>query len=124
MDFVAGAGAIELFEGDIRRDYVHSDDVARALLRAWESRPAPGVYNLGSGVAIGHREIADGVVAVARAAGLPLADPPIRTIPMPDTLRPRFQYYTRAEGVPPWIAELVADPMGKMVRYWTERVTR
>jgi ADP-L-glycero-D-manno-heptose 6-epimerase len=124
LDFVTAHGAIELFEGDIRRDYVHADDVARVLLRAWQARPAPGVYNLGSGVAVAHREIADGVVAAARAAGRALAEPPVRTIPMPDGLRERFQFYTRAEGVPPWIAELVADPMAKMTRYWTERLAR
>lgn len=124
FQFLRDRGEIELFEGDIRRDYVHADDVARILLRAWASGQASGVYNLGSGVATSHREIADQVVTVAREAGLPLAPEPIRTVPMPESLRDRFQFYTRAEGVLPWVAELTADPLEKMVRYWTELAKR
>lgn len=120
FQFLRDRGLIELFEGDIRRDYVHADDVARILLRAWESAQPSGIYNLGSGAAISHREIAEAVVGVARRAGLPLDPDPIRTVPMPDGLRDRFQFYTKAEGVPPWVAELTAHPLEKMVGYWTE----
>lgn len=120
FQFLREHGHIELFEGDIRRDYVHADDVARILLRAWESGQASGVYNLGSGVAISHRDIAETVVKVARDAGLRLDSDPVRTVPMPDRLQNRFQFYTRAEGVLPWIAELTARPLDKMVSYWTE----
>jgi ADP-L-glycero-D-manno-heptose 6-epimerase len=124
FQFLRDHGAIELFEGDIRRDYVHVDDVARVLLHAWQSGQSSGVYNLGSGTAISHREIAEAVVAVAREAGLPLAAEPIRTVPMPETLRERFQFYTRAEGLLPWVAEMTQDPVGKMVRYWRDRAHR
>lgn len=122
--FLRERGLIDLFEGDIRRDYVHADDVARVLIQAWESGQASGVYNLGSGVAISHREIAETVVRVARDAGLPLDAEPIRTVPMPDDLRRKFQFYTRAEGVLPWVAEITAQPLDAMVRYWTELTTR
>ena len=50
FQFLRDQGHIDLFEGDILRDYVHSDDVARVLLSAWQSGPPSGVYNLGSGV--------------------------------------------------------------------------
>jgi hypothetical protein len=40
---------------------------------------------------------------------------------MPGTLRERFQFHTRAEGVLPWVAELTAVPLEKMVAYWTDR---
>jgi ADP-L-glycero-D-manno-heptose 6-epimerase len=122
FQFLRDLGHIELFEGDIRRDYVHADDVARILLRAWESGQASGVYNLGSGVAVSHREIAERLVTVAREAGLRLEADPIRTVPMPESLRNRFQFHTRAEGVLPWVAELTARPLEKMVAYWTELV--
>jgi len=121
FQFLREHGVIELFEGDIRRDYVHVDDVARALVHAWQSGPESGVYNLGSGVALSHREIAEAAVKVARTAGVRVAAEPIQTVPMPEALRDRFQYYTRADGIPPWVAELTGDPLTKMIDYWTER---
>jgi len=122
FQFLQERGLIDIFEGDIRRDYVHADDVARVLIQAWESGPASGVYNLGSGVAISHREIADAAVLTARELGVPLHADPVRTIPMPDELGGKFQFHTRAEGVLPWIAERTARPLEKMVGYWTELV--
>jgi ADP-L-glycero-D-manno-heptose 6-epimerase len=122
FQFLKDRGAIELFEDDIRRDYVYVDDVAQILLRAWQSGHPSGLYNLGSGVAISHREIAEAVVRVTREAGLHLERNPIRTIPMPDGLPERFQFYTRAEGVLPWVAEVTTHPLEKMVTYWTELV--
>jgi ADP-L-glycero-D-manno-heptose 6-epimerase len=120
FDFVRDQGRIEVFEGDIRRDYVYVDDVARILIEAWRSQQASGVYNLGSGVAVSHREIADKVVATGRDAGLRLDATPIRTIPIPAALSGKFQFYTRAEGVIPWVAEITARPLEKMARYWTD----
>jgi len=120
FSFLEERGHIELFDGDIRRDYVHVDDVARILLNAWESEQPSGVHNLGSGVAISHRQIADKAIDVARNAGMRLDQEPIRVVPMPDRLRGRFQFYTRAEGVLPWVAAITRNPMDKMVSYWTE----
>ena len=120
FQFLRDTGRIELFDGDIRRDYVHADDVAKILLDAWQSGRPSGIYNLGSGVAISHREIAERAVSVARDVGMPIEAEPIRTIPMPDILRGKFQFYTKAEGVVPWIADVTADPLDKMVRYWTD----
>src|SRR4030095_12544408 len=119
FQFLRDQGRIELFEGDIRRDYVHADDVAGILLQAWKSGQPSGVYNLGSGEAISHREIAEKVVGVVRDAGLRLESEPIRVVPMPDRLRAKFQFYTKAEGVLPWVAAMTVRPVEKMVRYWT-----
>src|SRR5215467_10373497 len=120
FQFLEDQGYIELFDGDIRRDYVHVDDVARVLLRAWQSGQPSGVYNLGSGVAVSHRDIAEKAVSAAREAHMPLETEPIRVVPMPDGLREKFQFYTQAEGVLPWVAAITARPVDKMVRYWTE----
>jgi len=120
FQFLRDEGRIDLFDADIRRDYVHADDVARVLLHAWQSGQASGVYNLGSGTAISHREIAEAVVSVARASGLKLAAEPIQTVPMPDTLRGKFQFYTKAEGLLPWVAAITATPLEKMNCYWKE----
>jgi ADP-L-glycero-D-manno-heptose 6-epimerase len=119
FEFLRERRLIELYEGEIRRDYVHVDDVARVLIHAWEADQPSGVYNLGSGVAISHREIAEAVVGVTRAAGWPLDRDPIRTISMPPAIKSRFQFYTRAEDVAPWVAALTARPLEKMVAYWT-----
>ena len=124
FQFLRDQGRIDLFEGDIQRDYVHVDDVAQILLQAWKSGQASGVYNLGSGVAISHREIAEKVLTVARDAGLRVEPDAIRRLPMPDGLRNRFQFYTKAGGVLAWVAELTAQPMEKMVGYWTDLVNR
>jgi len=120
--FLRDPGRIDLFEDDIRRDYVFVDDVARVLLHAWQSDQPSGVYNLGSGSAITHREIAETVVRVVEDAGLPMDRQPIRPVPMPSALRNRFQFYTRAEGVLPWVSDITSEPLEKMVRYWTARV--
>jgi len=120
FQFLQDQGRIDLFDADIRRDYVHADDVARVLLQAWQSGQLSGVYNLGSGTAISHREIADAVVAVARESGLQLAAEPIRTVSMPEALRGKFQFYTKAEGLLPWVAAITANPVEKMNCYWKE----
>jgi ADP-L-glycero-D-manno-heptose 6-epimerase len=120
FQFLRDQGRIELFEGDIRRDYVQADDVAHVLLQAWQTGQPSGVYNLGSGFAISHREIAETVVSVAQAARIRIESEPIRVVPMPDTLREKFQFYTKAEGLLPWVAAITAHPLDKMVRYWTD----
>jgi ADP-L-glycero-D-manno-heptose 6-epimerase len=119
FQFLKEQGAIDLFEDDIRRDYVHVDDVAHVLTRAWDSGQASGVYNLGSGVPISHREIADAAVHTARKAGMPLKPEPIRVVSMPDDLRRKFQFHTRAEGLLPWVEKLTAGSLDKMYGYWT-----
>src|SRR5205085_11154818 len=93
FQFLRERGVIDLFEGDIRRDYVHGDDVARVMVQAWESGHASGVYNLGSGLAISHREIAEAAVGVAQDLGVRIDAAPIRLTPMPDDLRRKFQFY-------------------------------
>ena len=124
FQFLRQQGHIDLFEGDIRRDYVLADDVAEILIHAWQLGQAPGVYNLGSGVAVSHREIAEQVVTVARRHGVKLEADPIRTVPMPPGLAERFQFHTRSEGLLPWVADITADPMQKMVKYWTDLLTQ
>jgi ADP-L-glycero-D-manno-heptose 6-epimerase len=123
FQFLASQGHIDVFDGDIRRDYILADDVASILLRAWQSDQPSGVYNLGSGIAISHREIAEQVVTVAQRHGVKVGADPIRTVPMPVELQQRFQFYTRSEGLLPWVAETTADPMNKMIAYWTGLLT-
>jgi len=117
-------GYIDVFEGDIRRDYVDVDDIVRVMIQAWKTGQRAGIYNLGSGVAVSHREVAEAAVRVARDAGIVLDSEPIRMVPMPDELRPRFQFHTRADGVLPWVSDIIGKPLDKMMNYWTQLVDR
>ena len=40
-------------------------------------------------------------------------------VPMPEDLRRKFQFHTRAEGVLPWVEKLTAGSLDKMHGYWT-----
>lgn len=50
-------------EGGRRQDYVHIEDVVDAVARCIAHRPA-GVFNLGSGVSISNRELAERCIAL------------------------------------------------------------
>ena len=77
-------------DGGQMRDFVWVDDcVAAALWLADGSRPN-GLYNVGSGKA---RSFADLAHALAVAAGVP---PRVEFIPMPEAIRPNYQYFTEA----------------------------
>ncbi len=78
-------------DGGQRRDFIHVDD-ACALVRYFADGTAPsGLYNAGTGTA---RSFADLVTAAYRAvAQVPALD----YVPMPETLRSRYQYFTQAD---------------------------
>jgi nucleoside-diphosphate-sugar epimerase len=58
-------------DGSQQRDYVHIDDVVQALLMAGESDTADGqIFNVGSGLGISFRQMAEVIVASAAAGGL------------------------------------------------------
>ena len=111
FQFLRDQGHIDLFEDDIRRDYVH---VRRRGARPCFAHGNPGSRQASttSGAAwlISHREIAESVVSVAREADAarPRADP--MRCRCRRALRARFQFYTRPTGVLPWVAELTAAP--------------
>jgi UDP-glucose 4-epimerase len=56
---------MRIFGGEELRDYLHVDDAAVAVVRAWECRLS-GTYNVGSGIGVSVR---DAAAAVLRAAG-------------------------------------------------------
>ena len=77
-------------DGGQKRDFVYVRDVADVVAWLLASREVNGVFNLGSGKA---RTFEDLARAVFAAAGKP---PQIDYIPMPATLRDRYQYFTEA----------------------------
>lgn len=58
---------IRIFGGEELRDYLHVDDAARAVIRAWECGLS-GTYNVGSGTGITVRDAAAAVLRVAGAS--------------------------------------------------------
>ncbi len=78
-------------DGGQLRDFVYVRDVVDVV--EWlASRPdVSGVFNLGSGRARSFKELAEAVFAAAGAA------PQIDYVPMPLSLRDRYQYFTEAK---------------------------
>ena len=66
------------------------DDVVDVVLWCLDRGPAAGLFNVGTGQATSFRELIEALYA---AAGTP---PAIRYVPMPEALRPVYQYFTEA----------------------------
>jgi len=121
---VRAGEAVELFkshrdgieDGGQLRDFVYVRDVAEVVAWLQEAGHVNGIFNLGSGQA---RSFADMARAVFAAGGKP---PRIDYIPMPDSLREKYQYFTEARmdrlvaaGYPHGFTELetgIADYVG------------
>lgn len=96
---VRGTGAIRLFrsyrpeyaDGEQMRDFLYVKDAVAMTLHLAERDTQGGLFNIGSGEAHSWRELAE---ALFEALELP---PRIEFIDMPDELRSRYQYYTRAD---------------------------
>ncbi len=92
-------GSVELFashrndyqNGEQMRDFIYIKDCTAVMSWLLENPAVNGVFNIGTGEA---RSFNDLVNATFHALGL---DPVIRYIPMPETLRDKYQYFTRAE---------------------------
>lgn len=97
---IAETGRVRLFksyrpdyaDGEQRRDFLYVKDAVEMTLHFAEGgASASGLYNLGSGEAHTWLELAR---AVFSALG---REPNIEFIEMPEPLRARYQYYTRAD---------------------------
>ncbi|HVN41671.1 MAG TPA: ADP-glyceromanno-heptose 6-epimerase [Steroidobacteraceae bacterium] len=95
---VAAGEALTLFtshhpdypDGGQMRDFVFVEDCVEVILWLLARPGLSGLYNLGSGEA---RSFADLGRAIAAAAGVPSR---IEFVPMPEAIRPNYQYYTCA----------------------------
>jgi ADP-L-glycero-D-manno-heptose 6-epimerase len=91
-------GAVKLFQshrndyadGGQKRDFIHVDDVVDVIVWCLEKGPAHGLFNVGTGQAASFRELIEALFA---AVGQPTN---IAYVPMPESLRPRYQYFTEA----------------------------
>lgn len=77
-------------DGGQSRDFVYVEDCVEVILWLLEHAKVNGIYNLGSGRA---RSFADLARAIAAAAGAPAR---IEYVPMPEEIRPNYQYFTEA----------------------------
>jgi Nucleoside-diphosphate-sugar epimerases len=127
--FIKDKGIIELFNEDIKRDYVWVNDVCEVLYITWIEKNIPSnIYNLGSGEPISHVEVAKIVIETMKEQGY--LDPTldynyyIKLIEMPLELRNRFQFFTKAENVPIWITHITSNVREKMKKYIEELCKR
>ena len=97
-DIASGVG-VSLFrsyrrdypDGGQLRDFVYVRDAAEVVAWLLENDAVSGLFNLGSGEA---RSFADLAQAAFAAAGTP---PKIDYVDMPQAIRDRYQYFTRAD---------------------------
>ena len=96
---ITATGKLQLFksyrpeyaDGEQKRDFLYVKDAVRMVLNLFNSSSAAGLFNIGSGRA-------ETWNALARASFAALGRPvTIEYIEMPESLRDRYQYYTRAE---------------------------
>lgn len=96
---VTEQGAIRLFksyrpefaDGEQKRDFLYVKDAVTMTLHLAASASANGIYNIGSGVTSSWNELARAVFAALER------EPRIEYIAMPEAIRERYQYFTRAE---------------------------
>jgi ADP-L-glycero-D-manno-heptose 6-epimerase len=96
---VCATGTIQLFksyrpefpDGGQQRDFLYVKDAAEMTLHLAATPSANGLFNLGSGEAHTWLELAQAIFA---ALG---REPRIEFVEMPETLREKYQYFTRAD---------------------------
>ncbi len=92
-------GRIKLFQsynpdyddGDQLRDFVYVKDICSVICWLLQNKEISGLFNVGTGRAQSFKELAE---ATFYALGL---EPNIEYIEMPEQLRKKYQYYTKAE---------------------------
>lgn len=96
---IRSTGRMQLFrshrpdykDGEQMRDFLYVKDAVRMTLHLAQVPLASGLYNLGSGEAHTWLQLAHAIFA---ALGLA---PQIDFVPMPESLQPKYQYYTCAD---------------------------
>jgi ADP-L-glycero-D-manno-heptose 6-epimerase len=78
-------------DGGQLRDFVWVGDCVDVMLWLYDNPGVSGIFNVGTGKARSFKDLAE---ATFKAAG---KAPKINYIDMPETLRPKYQYYTQAD---------------------------
>ena len=80
-----------LFEPGAKRDFVHVDDVVKVMLWLWQNRPATGFYDIGTGRSETFEAVVDTIEKVMGVYN------GYTEIPMPESLRHKYQFNTKAD---------------------------
>ncbi len=78
-------------DGGQLRDFVWVGDCVDVMLWLYDNPGVSGLFNVGSGKARSFKDLAESTFTAAGKA------PKINYIDMPETLRPKYQYYTQAD---------------------------
>jgi ADP-L-glycero-D-manno-heptose 6-epimerase len=77
-------------DGGQKRDFIYVEDVVTVLLWLLDGPVERGIFNLGTGMARSFADLAHATFSALQRA------PKIEYVPMPETLRGRYQYFTQA----------------------------
>ncbi len=96
---VVQEGRISLFksyrpdyqDGEQKRDFIYVKDAVDMVMFFWKHPQVNGIYNAGSGQAHSWNELADALFAAVGKT------PHIDYTPMPESIRPKYQYFTQAD---------------------------
>lgn len=78
-------------DGGQLRDFVWVGDCVSVMLWLYDHKDVNGLFNVGTGKARSFKDLA---TATYKSAGV---EPKINYIDMPESLRPKYQYYTQAD---------------------------
>lgn len=119
FSFIREKGFIDLFEREIRRDYVWVEDVADVFIDVLNYDSIKnGIYNLGGGNPVSHESVANIVVdAFINRGIIGKTDKLITKIAMPADLVHNFQFNTRAENLLEMISRRSAGNEEKIKNY-------
>lgn len=78
-------------DGGQLRDFVWVGDCVSVMLWLLDNPDVSGLFNVGTGKARSFKDLAEGTF---KAAGI---DPKITYVDMPESLRPKYQYFTQAD---------------------------
>ncbi|MEA3305785.1 MAG: ADP-glyceromanno-heptose 6-epimerase [Candidatus Omnitrophota bacterium] len=81
----------EYKDGEQKRDFIYVKDAVEATYYFFERRDKNGIYNIGTGEARTWNDLAK---AIFRALDM---EPRIEYMDMPESLRDKYQYFTRAD---------------------------
>jgi len=81
----------EYADGESKRDFLYVKDAVAMTLHLAANRAANGIFNVGSGKAHTWNELARAIFAALQRGAR------IEYIEMPESLRDKYQYYTRAD---------------------------
>ena len=105
FEFMIKDGCIELFNKNILRDYVYVKDLVKILFLTKTKNIKNGIYNLGSGEVTSHKKIANIVLSRIQSNKMKLHSKNFKIIEVeiPDFLKNKFQFYTKAKELESWI---------------------